>query len=255
MLTDLRPAMYGAVISEPSKKMKRNVVTKEQIILGDGSVLDFILDRSERKNIYLCIKDGQVILKLPLFESKEKAVGFLISKSDWIKKNMSNRPKQEHGFSAYEDGEKIKLLGKEYTLELLDSNKYFKPYFSDNKIIAAVNESSTKERLVLSINKLLAEFAADKVDDAFQRLCPKTGLYPKKISIKKMKSRWSSCSSSGNISINFDIIYQDEECLDYVVIHELCHLKHMNHSKDFWELVEKFCPERKRIRKKLNEMN
>lgn len=232
--------------------MKKINITKEQIYLSDGSVLDFILDIGKRKNMYINIKEGQVILKIPIGYPKEKAYEFLISKADWIKKSLS-KSKLQFGFKNYENGEKIKLLGDEYTLKLLDTKIFFEPYFKDNEIVIPVNENTTIGRIKYFSAKLLSDFAANEIDKAFKKLCKITGLYPTKITIKSMKTRWGSCSSDGHISINFDIIYHERECLEYVIIHELCHLKFMNHSKDFWNLVEKYCPDRKKIRKILNE--
>lgn len=74
-----------------------------------------------------------------------------------------------------------------------------------------------------------------------------------KISIKKMTSRWGSCSAKGNLSFNCLLMLCPEEVLDYVVVHELCHLKEMNHSKRFWSLVEHFCPEYEQYKKWLKE--
>ena len=232
--------------------MNKHMRTKEQIVLNDGSVLDFILDYGDRKNMYLCIRDNQVVLKIPTRESKEKALSFLLSKTQWIKKNL-DKPETNYGFITYENGETITLLGQVYTLKYERTDKYFKPYFNGNNIVVAVNETPDNERIKTTIDKLLAEFAKAEITKAFERLCKTTELYPKAVTVRSMKSRWGSCSSEGNITVNFNIIYHNPECLDYVVIHELCHLKHMNHSKDFWNLVEKYCPDRKRIRKELND--
>ena len=232
--------------------MNKHMRTKEQIVLNDGSVLDFILDYGDRKNMYLCIRDNQVVLKIPTRESKEKALSFLLSKTHWIKKNL-DKPETNYGFITYENGETITLLGQVYTLKYEKSEKYFKPYFNGNNIAVAVNETPDNERIKTTIDKLLAEFAKAEITKAFERLCKTTELYPKAVTVRSMKSRWGSCSSEGKITVNFNIIYHNPECLDYVVIHELCHLKYMNHSKDFWNLVEKYCPDRKRIRKELND--
>jgi predicted metal-dependent hydrolase len=76
----------------------------------------------------------------------------------------------------------------------------------------------------------------------------------KNVSIRNQKSRWGSCSHRGNLSFNFKLIYLKPEIQDYVVIHELCHLKEMNHSKRFWDLVSEMAPNWKELRRGLKRI-
>lgn len=75
----------------------------------------------------------------------------------------------------------------------------------------------------------------------------------KKINIRDQKSRWGSCSSKGNLNFNYRVFLLPEKEMDYVIVHEICHLKEMNHSKIFWNLVEKKSPDYKKIRKNLKQ--
>ncbi|MFZ2038810.1 MAG: SprT family zinc-dependent metalloprotease [Minisyncoccia bacterium] len=77
------------------------------------------------------------------------------------------------------------------------------------------------------------------------------GLKYNKITIRNQKSRWGSCSRKGNLNFNYKIKYLPAEVRDYVIVHELCHLKEFNHSKDFWKLVSMVIPEYKEMRRKL----
>ena len=76
-----------------------------------------------------------------------------------------------------------------------------------------------------------------------------TGLKPNKITIKQIKYAWGSCSSKKNITLNLELIKYSQEAIRYVMLHELCHIKYMNHSKDFWNLVEKYMPNYKLVKK------
>lgn len=76
-----------------------------------------------------------------------------------------------------------------------------------------------------------------------------TGLKPEKVRVKELQYAWGSCSRNRNISLNANLIKYSEEAIRYVILHELCHLNYMNHSKDFWKLVEQYMPNYKEIKK------
>ena len=80
-----------------------------------------------------------------------------------------------------------------------------------------------------------------------------TGGHYTSITIRDQKTRWGSCSSRGTLSFNYRLIYGPAGPLDYVVVHELAHRRHMNHSQRFWEEVEKYCPDYRNCREKLKE--
>ena len=79
----------------------------------------------------------------------------------------------------------------------------------------------------------------------------KIGEHPNKVRIRDLNYAWGSCSAKKNISINEKLAKYSEREIEYVILHELCHLKHMNHSKQFWNLVEEYMPDYKSIRKEL----
>ena len=87
------------------------------------------------------------------------------------------------------------------------------------------------------------------VEKNASELVKQTGLVPNKITIKKIKYAWGSCSNKKNITINLELIKYSEQAIRYVILHEICHIKYMNHSKDFWNLVEKYMPDYKQVKK------
>ena len=89
------------------------------------------------------------------------------------------------------------------------------------------------------------------VEKNANELIKQTQLVPNKIRIKNIKYAWGTCSSNRNITINYNLIKYNEDIIKYVILHELCHLKYMNHSKDFWNLIEKYMSNYKEIKKQL----
>ena len=91
------------------------------------------------------------------------------------------------------------------------------------------------------------------IEKNLNELIKTTGLKPNKIRIKDIKYAWGSCSINKNITINHKLITYSETAIRYVILHELCHLKHMNHSKEFWNLVQKHMPEYNRVIKEFKQ--
>jgi len=89
------------------------------------------------------------------------------------------------------------------------------------------------------------------VNNSIEEYSEKLGMGPNKVKLKNIKYAWGSCSSKKNISINMQLATKEEHIIKYVVLHEMCHLKYMNHSKDFWDLVESYMPDYKIYKKKL----
>ena len=99
----------------------------------------------------------------------------------------------------------------------------------------------------------LADRAAEELPTRVQFFAQQIGVTYGRITIRSQKTRWGSCSAKGNLNFNCLLMLCPEEVRDYVVIHELCHRKHMNHSADFWTEVENFCPDYRTSRKWLKE--
>ncbi len=107
---------------------------------------------------------------------------------------------------------------------------------------------------MILLDQWYTEKAEKQFHHAFERCWPKfekQGTPRPDIQIRKMKSRWGSLSAKGRLTLNTDLVRAPKECIDYVVTHELCHLKHHNHSPAFYELLEKSMPDWKKRKHKL----
>lgn len=108
------------------------------------------------------------------------------------------------------------------------------------------------EGLTMKDIRKLADQASVVIPKRVEYFAEKIPVTYGRITIRNQKTRWGSCSSKGNLNFNYQLYYLPEELLDYVVIHELAHRTHMNHSKEFWAEVEKYCPDYRQRRERLS---
>lgn len=116
------------------------------------------------------------------------------------------------------------------------------------RVEAEPTEKLTREKVIA-----LAEEALKVIPERVEYFAKVIGVTYGKITVRNQKTRWGSCSSKGNLNFNCLLMLAPPEVLDYVVVHELCHRKQMNHSKAFWLEVEKVLPDYKEVRKWLKE--
>ena len=118
-------------------------------------------------------------------------------------------------------------------------------------IYTKLKQEKPSQKMSEEERKYYIEKAKNTYPKIIEKLTLKTGLKPKSWRIRDIKYAWGSCSSKGNITLSLSLIKEPNEVIEYVVLHELCHLKYMNHSKDFWNLVENYMPEYKTYRLEL----
>lgn len=116
-------------------------------------------------------------------------------------------------------------------------------------IYKKVKEEAQKPKIEETILPKDIERLEKIVKGSIEKYADLLKVRPKKVRIKNIKYAWGSCSSNQNITISLQLAKKEEKIIEYVVLHELCHLKYMNHSKQFWDLVETYMPEHKTYRK------
>ena len=114
-----------------------------------------------------------------------------------------------------------------------------------------MNEDSSVDKIRDLIDKMYYKLAVVIVDKSVDMWKGVLNIAPNVVVIKKLKTAWGKCNSKGKITINPDLMKYDQRVVDYVVLHEFCHLRYMNHSKDFWNMVSKYMPDYKLLRNEL----
>lgn len=228
------------------------------------NMTEYIVTKSKRKTISIQVKaDGSVVVKAPVFLSNGEIQKFVMEKENWIVRKQQEMRERNASVKkiGYTDGEMMLFQGRSYVLQVI------KHSFVKAARITVKNEESILLVEIPSDGNVQVESDAVRsvilnwyVTQAAE-LIPQRVKYfhqysPEEIhnvTIKDQKTRWGSCSSKHNLNFNWRLILVPSEVLDYVVVHEISHLRHMNHSKEFWKEVERVLPQYKASEKWLKE--
>lgn len=210
-----------------------------------GQMVPYSIRRSGRaKYIQMRILPGTGLeLILPKRASLKEGRRFIESRREWIasRLNLLVKPKADYRY-----------LGRE--LHVIHRYQLFLPrhhvLLKKEKLFINSPEGSgeTTEEIFEAFLKFKAkQFLVDRT----RELASEHGFKIGRVTIRGQKTRWGSCSAKRSISLNYQLIKFRQELIDYVIIHELCHTRHMNHSKAFWNEVAKYTPDYKRLRAEL----
>lgn len=223
----------------------------------NGEIVEYVLERKKIKNCYISIKDAIVTIKVPNKTSKKRVNELIEKRAEWIIKNVEKQKRSAKFPKQYVNGEIFKVLGKNVLLEIYYENikKIKFKYWLGKFIVILPIEYKNNQRATYEIKKILDKFytklAEKEIDKAMRKMTLKVGIAPNHYTIKNLKSTWGNCSTTANISINKDIIMYSRHAIEYVCLHEICHLENMNHSKKFWDSIETYMPDYKKAEEEL----
>lgn len=219
--------------------------------------------RSQRvSNARIVVKPGQVEVVAPLLISEHKLHNFVAAKQDWVTKalnKMAAASPEQNSFvpAEFKSGTDMAYQGTLYPLTLKPSKlKRVKIEFSEGYTVH-VPERLKPENHHLEISAALVRWMKKNTKQLVEQMVAihsaQKQLHPRTITIKTQKSRWGSCGIHNDININWLLIMAPREVLEYVVVHELCHIKVKNHSSQFWALVGEHLPDYQKRRQWLKK--
>ena len=205
------------------------------------SELDIELIRSKRKTVSIHIeRNGSVSARIPETISEEEILNVLKSKEYQIHKNLAqwsqlNQTKVERD---YVNGQSFLYLGRNYRLQFVEDRLgsliFCKGYFQ----LSLSKKSHAREMFIEFYKEKLNE----KLKPILKRFKGQLGVNPKEIKVMELQNRWASCTASGNVNFHWKCAMAPVDVLNYIVVHELTHLIHPNHTAAFWNELDKVMP-------------
>ncbi|RIZ68653.1 MAG: M48 family peptidase [Methylococcales bacterium] len=231
---------------------------KQSVLFGQTEIT-YTVKTSDRKTLAIHVyPNGDVLVDAPMAAS-------LMAIAQKVKKRASWIFKQQLQFAAYPpvmherryvSGESYRYLGRQYRLLIKEGVREHVKLINGRIVVETVNPENPKK-----IKALLVYWSRSRAQIIFSeryhvcvQLVAKLDIeHYQGFQLRVMPKRWGSCSSQGNIMLNPELIAAPKECIDYVITHELCHLKIRNHSQAFYKLLAKVMGDWERRRKRLNE--
>lgn len=216
-------------------------------------MINYILLRSERRTTTtIYVSDGTVKVRAPLRIPKRDVDLFVAANEKWIMDRLSKSIKLKDQREAFtlDYGDIIILRGKKCLIDFREGSQVG----CDGEVFylpSGLKPDQIKSACVQIYRRLAKEYLSDQISFYAARM----GVTPTVVKISNAKHRWGSCTSKGSINFPWRLMMADDSLIDYVVVHELAHLKEMNHSARFWAIVGHFIPDYNKRRSQLIELS
>jgi predicted metal-dependent hydrolase len=203
--------------------------------LRDGKTIDIHVRRSARARrilLHVDVYTGGVELVLPRRTSLEEGLGFARSKGAWLQ----SRLKEIAPLVPFADGARFPLLGNEIRIRHVP--QLFDEVWRENGSLVVAGAPT---RIAVSVERWLRAEAARAFAPIADEKADRLGAKYRRIIVRDPRTRWGSCSLNGDLAFSWRLVMAPKDVLEYVVAHEVAHLKVMNHSRRFWTLVDNIC--------------
>ena len=216
--------------------------------LGPDGATVIVQRTSRKKTVGIIIENGAIRVRAPQRLANWRIQALIDSRADWIRDKLQRQAARAHAAPcAFADDEPIVYLGETYRLKLIPSLDAT-IRIEDDAVIAP--RVSDQRQFMAGWYHAQAESV---LGEATATLSARMGVSPRSVSIREYRSQWGSCNARGDVRYNARLILAPRDVLEYVVVHELAHLIHLNHSARFWAAVSAEIPDHRDRRKWLRE--
>lgn len=208
------------------------------VLYGTKSIEFDILRKPRMKNTYIQVTSEGVLVKTNKSTSMREINGFVEKKSSWIVENLEKFKAKERETELF-TGSRLYYLGKSYyvAIEEDDAIKKATLQFTHSKFLIKAQKGISQEELFWLVDRFYKQKAMEKINPLVDTWSTTMRLVPSHVGYRKAKTRWGSCSARNRISFNYYLMKLPLSLVEYVVVHELAHISHKNHSLKFWGLV------------------
>lgn len=230
--------------------------TEQRVVSLAGEQISYTLKRRRgRRSIGLRIDDQGLTVSVPPRYSEQWLHNVLFDKADWVKSKLRDWKSRAIPEARYATGEAIPYLGETLRLKVERGLFSTQAYRSNKSLWVWVDSCAASEGVKQSVMQWYRTEAEQIFSERVAYFSSIMDVKPNGLRIAPTKSQWGSCTVRGMVSLNLQLIKLSQRLIDYVVVHELAHLREMNHSVRFWNVVSATCPDYARLRNELRTIS
>ncbi len=213
---------------------------------------DYLIRLSHRKTATIEVRQGRVLVAAPVQARQSELQQWVDTKADWIRQKLQLQAERQQLVPVrhYDDGEHWSWLGQTLTLQI-DTGPQKRVEHRQQQLFITLSSRSRKprpEQVKQALEHWYQSQALALLEQKTQQVCQRLQRQYSRVQLRRTKSKWGHCTSQGVIQYNWLIVQAPEWIVDYLVVHECCHLVHHNHSRAFWHLVSQLYPDYQRAR-------
>ena len=221
-----------------------------------NNVITYTVNKAATSNLYISVQNGEVVINAPWYTTSSQIQRVVEEKKQWILNKLKEYELSCESKKTYTKIETVKMLGKDYDLEV--QYKMIKTpslSFEDSKIQVVLPNQFKKmenaEIVSILMNKMYEKIAEKEIENSMEKTRLLLEIAPEDYEIKRMENTIAKCKER-KITINPDIVMYSRDIIDYIVLHEFCHLKYKNHTKSFYNMLKTYMPNYEEKAKELN---
>ena len=229
------------------------------LLKNRNQVITYTVNKAINRDLYICVQNGEVIINAPWYTTSSQIQKVVEEKKQWILQKVKEYELNCEKKKEYVKSKQVKVLGKQYALKIEYRNNT-KPSLDiekDNIKIVLPNSykkmGNYEEMVKILIDKMYTMVAKREVERAMEKTRIMLGIAPEDYEILKPGRVLAKCID-GKISISSAIATYDKKVIEYVILHEFCHLKYKNHTKSFYQMIETYMPEYKQYVDEINHL-
>lgn len=207
-----------------------------------NNVITYTVNKAANRDMYITVQNGEVVVNAPWYFTSNRIQEAVREKKNWILSKIQEYEEEIPNIQS------VKIFGKNYDVKVIYKNiKTPELNIEENSEINIILPSKYKkigydQILKMSIEKMYEQIANNEIEDIMEKVRIMLGIAPEEYKIAKMQNTLGTCTEQKVIIINPELMQYKKEIIEYVIVHEFCHLKYKSHGKRFYEMIEKNIP-------------